>query len=184
MEIKYSKFEGVVIEGLVEKEVDSIEKCLDILMQGSYKRMESETVMNNNSSRSHTVFQLVLDIVENGKHFKRKINLCDLAGNEKFSESTMFSKDRFREMKSINQSLTTLGKVINILSEDSRGYVPYRESKLTRVLQDSLSGTGQLYLIATVCPTSPHTESSFSTLEFAKRTSKIKTVVTDELEEV
>jgi len=60
--------------------------------------------------------------------------LCDLAGNEKFQENEKFSKDRFKEMKNINLSLTTLGKVINMLADDASGYIPYRESKLTRVL--------------------------------------------------
>jgi kinesin family protein 11 len=85
-------------------------------------------------------------------------------------------------MKNINLSLTTLGKVINMLADDASGYIPYRESKLTRVLQDSLSGLGQTFLIATVSPTSPYTEASYNTVEFAKRTSKIKTVLHDELD--
>lgn len=144
--------------------------------------------MNKYSSRSHTIFQLFVEMVVQGRHHKVKINLCDLAGNEKFRNIENFSKQRFAEMKSINQSLTTLGKVTKILSQPSaskRGvHVPYRESKLTRVLQDSLGGSSRTFLLATLSPLPKYIEETFNTLKFAQRTSRVQVSVKDEFEEV
>ena len=141
--------------------------------------------MNKYSSRAHTIFQIFIETVVGGRHNKIKLNFCDLAGNEKFKNIGKFTKQHFAEMKSINQSLSTLGKVVNMLASGTNNiHLPYRESKLTRVLQDSLGGTSSSYLLATLSPNPKYIEESNLTLQFAQRTSKVKVHIKDELEDV
>jgi kinesin family protein 3/17 len=105
--------------------------------------------------------------------FKRaKINLCDLAGSEKFD--SLMQNAHLKEMTNINRSLSTLGKVISALgSSKSKSHIPYRESKLTRLLQDSLGVNTRTLLIATVNPSSSCVEETVSTLKFADRAKQV-----------
>jgi hypothetical protein len=115
---------------------------------------------------------------------RAKLNLCDLAGSEKINKEEEMSKKHFLELKTINLSLTTLGKVISALSNTNKSnakfktagkkeFVPYRDSKLTRLLQDSLGGNTNTCLIATVAPVSDCSEESISTLKFADRAKQV-----------
>lgn len=137
-----------------------------------------------NSSRSHSIFQLLIESDQadaRGMLKRAKLNLCDLAGSEKIHNlEQVDSQIHFNEMKTINLSLTTLGKVISSLSKGGRSllnHVPYRDSKLTRILQDSLGGNTRTVLIATISPIVDNIEESISTLKFADRAKKVLATV-------
>jgi hypothetical protein len=114
-------------------------------------------------------------LVETDKVDKRgmlkraKLNLCDLAGSEKINKDESMGNRHLLELKTINQSLTTLGKVISALAEAKMPYLPYRESKLTRLLQDSLGGNTRTCLISTVSSIKDWVDETISTLKFADR---------------
>ena len=149
---------------------------MGILEKGSKKRQTAETMMNATSSRSHTVFTITVHIKEvtkEGDEVLRtgKLNLVDLAGSENIGRSGARDQ-RAVEAGKINQSLLTLGRVITSLVEHA-GHVPYRESKLTRLLQDSLGGRTKTSIIATVSPAAVNYEETVSTLDYANRAKNI-----------
>lgn len=167
----------VAIHGMEEIYVRSTQEALKVLENGSIRRQVAATRYNDRSSRSHSVFIITLHIKEvsvNGEEFVRtgKLNLVDLAGSENIGRSGAESK-RAREAGMINQSLLTLGRVINSLVERSP-HIPYRESKLTRVLQDSLGGHTKTCIIATISPAKVSLEETLSTLEYASRAKSIR----------
>ena len=132
--------------------------------------------MNAYSSQSHSVFSVTIPMKEttvDGQELVKtgKLNLVDLAGSENTGRSRAVDK-RAREAGNINQSLLTLGRVITALVERTP-HVPYRESKLTRILQDSLGGRTRTSIIATVSPASLNLEETLSTLEYAHRAKNI-----------
>lgn len=110
---------------------------MELLKRGVKNRTIRQTSMNAKSSRSHTIFQLLLEIQGNdGAFLKGRLNLCDLAGSEKINKKEAMGEDQLKELKNINLSLTTLGKVIYALSSgDKKAAGAFRESKLTRLLQ-------------------------------------------------
>jgi len=105
---------------------------------------------------------------------RAKVNLCDLAGSEKINKSEFIGKEHFNELRNINLSLTTLGKVIHNLSHGNKLPIAYRESKLTRILWDSLGGNTQTIIIANISPCLNNIEETISTLKFAERARHIK----------
>ncbi|XP_046893111.1 kinesin-like protein KIF14 [Hypomesus transpacificus] len=147
---------------------------------GNKQRATAATGMNDKSSRSHSVFTLVMtqtktEFVEEEEHEHRitsRINLVDLAGSERCS-SAQTSGDRLREGASINKSLLTLGKVISALSEQAQTrrkvFTPYRESVLTWLLKESLGGNSKTAMIATLSPAGSNVEESLSTLRYARQ---------------
>ncbi|KAM9461389.1 kinesin-like protein KIF14 isoform 1-T1 [Clarias gariepinus] len=147
---------------------------------GNKQRATAATGMNDRSSRSHSVFTLVMtqtktELVEGEEHDHRiisRINLVDLAGSERCA-TAQTSGDRLREGASINKSLLTLGKVISALSEQSQGrkktFIPYRESVLTWLLKESLGGNSKTAMIATLSPASSNVDESLSTLRYAQQ---------------
>ncbi|VDO56086.1 unnamed protein product [Haemonchus placei] len=148
-----------------------------LLKRGAEKRTTAATLMNMNSSRSHSIFIVSVVIRENtpnGEELVKqgKLNLVDLAGSEHIGRSGAEGK-RAKEAGNINQSLLTLGRVITALTT-SAPHVPYRESKLTRLLQDSLGGSTITSIIATLSPASSNYEESISTLEYAARAKSIR----------
>jgi len=167
---------SVIIHGLEDVIVTSKEQVMGILEKGSMKRQTAETMMNASSSRSHTVFTITVHIKEvtkDGDEVLRtgKLNLVDLAGSENIGRSGA-QDQRAVEAGKINQSLLTLGRVITSLVEHA-GHVPYRESKLTRLLQDSLGGRTKTSIIATVSPAAVNYEETVSTLDYANRAKNI-----------
>ncbi|KAM6996886.1 kinesin-like protein KIF11 isoform 4-T4 [Tautogolabrus adspersus] len=167
---------GVVVKGLEEVTVHNKDEVYLILERGSAKRRTASTLMNAYSSRSHSVFSVTIHMKEitlDGEELVKigKLNLVDLAGSENIGRSGAVDK-RAREAGNINQSLLTLGRVITALVE-KRPHVPYRESKLTRILQDSLGGRTKTSIIATVSPSSSNLEETLSTLEYASRAKNI-----------
>lgn len=168
---------GVVVQGLEEVVVKSAAEIYAVLDRGTAKRRTAETLLNKRSSRSHSVFSVTIHMKETtpeGEDVVKvgKLNLVDLAGSENISRSG--ARDgRAREAGSINQSLLTLGRVITALVEHS-GHVPYRDSKLTRLLRDSLGGRTKTCIIATVAPSAACHEETASTLDYAHRAKNIR----------
>ncbi|KAG7463098.1 hypothetical protein MATL_G00191830 [Megalops atlanticus] len=167
---------GVVIKGLEEITVHNKDEVYQILERGAAKRKTASTQMNSYSSRSHSVFSVTIhmkEITVDGEELVKigKLNLVDLAGSENIGRSGAVDK-RAREAGNINQSLLTLGRVITALVERTP-HIPYRESKLTRILQDSLGGHTKTSIIATVSPASINLEETLSTLDYANRAKNI-----------
>lgn len=172
-----SSRKGIIIQGMEEAYIKDATEGLKLLQDGSHKRQVAATKCNDLSSRSHTVFTITVHVKEvssNGEEYLRigKLNLVDLAGSENISRSGAENK-RAREAGMINQSLLTLGRVINALVDRS-SHIPYRESKLTRLLQDSLGGRTKTCIIATVSPAKMNMEETISTLDYASRAKNIR----------
>lgn len=167
---------SIIIHGLEEVTVHNKTDIYRILEKGSDRRHTAATMLNSNSSRSHTVFSIMIHTKENtsgGEELLKtaKLNLVDLAGSEHVGRSGAVNK-RVREAKTINQSLLTLGRVITALVEKAP-HIPYRESKLTRLLQESLGGRTKTSIIATVSSVSANLEETRSTLDYAHRAKNI-----------
>ena len=169
---------GVVVqnlENILVKTADDIYKHLESALA---KRRVSATKMNKQSSRSHSVFTITIHMKEttpDGEDLLKvgKLNLVDLAGSECVGRSGAHAGDRKREAGNINKSLLTLGRVISALVE-KRGHIPYRDSKLTRILRESLGGTAKTTIIATVTPSSSGFEETCSTLKYANTAKSIE----------
>ncbi|KAL5262688.1 hypothetical protein ACHWQZ_G008176 [Mnemiopsis leidyi] len=172
---------SVVIQGLEEVQVMNKDEVYQVMERAMQKRRTAETLLNAHSSRSHVVFTVTVhiksvtqdDIGECEEEvFKMgKFNLVDLAGSENIGRSGALNA-RAREAGNINQSLLTLGRVITALV-DRAPHIPYRESKLTRLLQDSLGGRTQTSIIATISPAACNLEETLSTLDYANRAKNI-----------
>ncbi|CAN0926746.1 Kinesin-like protein KIN-5D [Linum grandiflorum] len=169
---------GVFIRGLEQELVSSAKEIYKILEKGSARRQTAATLLNKTSSRSHTIFSITISIKEDGSALGEelvkcgKLNLVDLAGSENISRSGA-KEERAREAGEINKSLLTLGRVINALVDHS-GHVPYRDSKLTRLLRDSLGGKTKTCIIATISPSVHSLEETLNTLDYAHRAKNIK----------
>ncbi|GAA0172516.1 microtubule binding motor protein [Lithospermum erythrorhizon] len=168
---------GVLVRGLEEEIVSSANEIYNVLEKGSAKRRTAETLLNKQSSRSHSIFSITIHIKEvtpEGEEMIKcgKLNLVDLAGSENVSRSGA-REGRAREAGEINKSLLTLGRVINTLVDHS-GHIPYRDSKLTRLLRDSLGGKTKTCIIATVSPSIQCLEETLNTLDYAHRAKNIK----------
>ncbi|KAK6534484.1 kinesin motor protein cin8 [Arthrobotrys megalospora] len=168
---------GVVIHGMEETYVPNAETGVSLLQEGSRKRQVAATKCNDLSSRSHTVFTITVQVKDTsaeGEDFMRcgKLNMVDLAGSESVGRSGAENK-RAKEAGMINQSLLSLGRVMTALVEKNN-YIPYRESKLTRLLQDSLGGRTKTCIIATVSPAKVNLEETISTLNYAATAKNIE----------
>ncbi|KAH7437234.1 hypothetical protein KP509_05G061300 [Ceratopteris richardii] len=168
---------GVIVRGLAEVIVTNSSEIFNLLDRGSSKRRTAETLLNKQSSRSHSIFSITIHIKENtpeGEELIKcgKLNLVDLAGSENICRSGA-KEGRAREAGEINKSLLTLGRVITSLVEHL-GHVPYRDSKLTRLLRDSLGGRTKTCIIATISPSIHCLEETLSTLDYAQRAKNIR----------
>ncbi|CAN0359090.1 unnamed protein product, partial [Ectocarpus sp. 12 AP-2014] len=168
---------GVVCCGLEEVQVLTAKDIFNILGKGIQQRKTAATLMNKNSSRSHSIFTLKIMIKEcmpDGQEVMRngQLNLVDLAGSECVGRSGA-KNARAREAGNINQSLLTLGRVITALVEH-HPHVPYRDSKLTRLLQESLGGRAKTCIIATVTSSSDALEETLSSLDYALKAKSIQ----------
>ena len=168
---------GIVIEGLSEVYLSSIEEFFEYVDLSQSNRKVAETKLNHNSSRSHCI--LILEVTQSFKKEKLikkgTLNLVDLAGSEKVSKTGAVGLT-LEEAKKINLSLSTLGNVIHALTHKSE-HIPYRDSKLTRLLKESLGGNYKTSLIVTCSPHSYNLDEVVSSLLFAKRVKTIKNVV-------
>ncbi|XP_055629414.1 kinesin-like protein Klp61F [Toxorhynchites rutilus septentrionalis] len=169
---------SVIVQGLEEIPVHSKDDVYKLLGKGQERRRTASTLMNAQSSRSHTIFSIIVHIKENGIDGEEllkigKLNLVDLAGSENITKAGNEKGIRTRETVNINQSLLTLGRVITALVERTP-HIPYRESKLTRLLQESLGGRTKTSIIATISPGHKDFEETMSTLEYAHRAKNIQ----------
>lgn len=158
--------------------VKSAAEMDSVLMAGKKNRMTGATLMNQQSSRSHAVFTITVETSEMGEdgetHIRvGKLNLVDLAGSERQSK-TGATGQRLKEATKINLSLTALGNVISSLVDSKSTHVPYRDSKLTRLLQDSLGGNTKTVMIANCGPADYNYDETLSTLRYADRAKQIK----------
>ncbi|XP_021106176.1 chromosome-associated kinesin KIF4A isoform X4 [Heterocephalus glaber] len=169
--------EGIKIIGLTEKNVLVALDTVSCLEQGNNCRTVASTAMNSQSSRSHAIFTISIEQrKKNDKNssFRSKLHLVDLAGSER-QKKTKAEGDRLKEGININRGLLCLGNVISALGDDKKcGFVPYRDSKLTRLLQDSLGGNSHTLMIACVSPADSNLEETLNTLRYADRARKIK----------
>uniref|UniRef100_A0A6M2EYD1 Kinesin motor domain-containing protein n=1 Tax=Populus davidiana TaxID=266767 RepID=A0A6M2EYD1_9ROSI len=168
--------QGTYVEGIKEEVVLSPGHALSFIAAGEEHRHVGSNNFNLFSSRSHTIFTLMIESSANGDEYDgvifSQLNLIDLAGSE--SSKTETTGLRRKEGSYINKSLLTLGTVIGKLSEGRASHVPYRDSKLTRLLQSSLSGHGHVSLICTVTPASSNMEETHNTLKFASRAKRVE----------
>ncbi|XP_018569213.1 kinesin-like protein KIF18A isoform X2 [Anoplophora glabripennis] len=165
---------GVMVAGIKVHKIQKPEELFSLLDYGNKNRTQHPTDANAESSRSHAVFQVYLHmtIKGTGEVQTAKLSMIDLAGSERGS-ATGYVGARFTEGANINKSLLALGNCINSLADGQR-HVPYRDSKLTRLLKDSLGGNCQTVMIANVSPSSLSFEDTYNTLKYATRAKKIK----------
>ncbi|KAF9150633.1 hypothetical protein BG015_007529 [Linnemannia schmuckeri] len=194
LKIHEDRKRGVYVSPLKEEIVTTPSQVMRIIQRGDYQRHTSSTDYNAHSSRSHSIFQIVIEsreraptaplspTIPGGRKMSlglrspsavrvSQLNLIDLAGSEKASTDA----ERRKEGAFINKSLLTLGSVIAKLTEEKGGHIPYRDSKLTRILQSSLSGNARVSVICTISPSFLNVEESHNTLKFAARVKKIIT---------
>ncbi|OWZ19792.1 Kinesin [Phytophthora megakarya] len=165
----------IYVSGLSEFRVTSLQETIQLLKAGNRNRTIRATSYNEKSSRSHALLQLSIEVESRGLESattiirRAKLNLVDLAGSEKWDTDVATGSDRSKELTSINQSLSALGNVISALVNRKRTHIPYRDSKLTRLLQDSLGGNTRTVVIATISPSESAIDETISTLQFADR---------------
>lgn len=177
LKIRESPQKGVWVDGLTEEFVTSEQDIADLISIGDNAKSVSSTNMNHRSSRSHSLFMIIIEQKEeDGTTKVGKLNLVDLAGSEKIGK-TGATGQTLEEAKKINQSLSALGNCIHALTEANRGHIPYRDSTLTRILQESLGGNTKTTLMIAASPHPFNVEETISTLMFGKRAKTIKNTV-------
>ena len=190
LSIREDRKKGVFVEGLSEWAVRSPNEIYSLMQRGALSRATATTKMNDLSSRSHAVFLIIVeqmntlvddndDAMRQGLDAPReikvgKLNLVDLAGSERI-KLTGATGQRLEEAKKINQSLSALGNVISALTDSKpRTHIPFRDSKLTKLLEDSLGGNCKTTFMAMISPSSDAFNESHQTLKFANRAKNIK----------
>eukprot|EP00123_Amoebidium_parasiticum_P010481 comp20134_c0_seq1/m.24871 comp20134_c0_seq1/g.24871 ORF comp20134_c0_seq1/g.24871 comp20134_c0_seq1/m.24871 type:complete len:771 (-) comp20134_c0_seq1:77-2389(-) len=166
---------GIYVKNVTEVYVGSVEETMDIMRRGALNRAVAQTRMNAESSRSHSVFQLTIsqrDLTNNTSK-TGKLYLVDLAGSEKVGKTNAKGLT-LDEAKMINKSLSSLGMVINALTDGKSKHIPYRDSKLTRILQESLGGNSRTTIIINCSPSTYNEAETLSSLRFGSRAKNIK----------
>jgi centromeric protein E len=197
LELRETQNKEVVVNNLTEIKIKSQQEALNLLIKGNESRIVASTKLNEKSSRSHCIFRLNLEITKNIKKnnfddeeeiskiiLKSHINLIDLAGSENSSKTGCVGQ-RLKEGSNINKSLLALSNVINKLSQNygsnninsSNFFINYRDSKLTRLLQNSLGGNSKTVIICTITDDGEHYTETMNTLHFGNKAKNIKTVV-------
>ena len=173
--IHEEKSRGVYVKGLLEIYVSSVQEVYEVMRRGGSARATAATNMNQESSRSHSIFVITITQknIETGSAKSGQLFLVDLAGSEKVGK-TGASGQTLEEAKKINKSLSALGMVINSLTDGKSTHIPYRDSKLTRILQESLGGNSRTTLIINCSPSSYNDQETLSTLRFGVRAKAIK----------
>ncbi|XP_041104453.1 kinesin-like protein KIF13A isoform X8 [Polyodon spathula] len=183
LKVREHKVLGPYVDGLSQLAVTCFEDIELLMSEGNKSRTVAATNMNEESSRSHAVFSIIvtqtLYDLQSGNSGEKvsKVSLVDLAGSERVSK-TGAAGERLKEGSNINKSLTTLGLVISALADQSAGkgktkFVPYRDSVLTWLLKDNLGGNSKTAMIATVSPAADNYEETLSTLRYADRAKRI-----------
>jgi len=184
LSIREDKDRGTYVLGLREEVATMPSQVLSLLERGTKRRHVGATNMNMHSSRSHTIFRMIIESraidgkasgADDAAVLVSTLNLVDLAGSERMSK-TGAEGERAKEGAHINKSLMTLGVVINKLSEgveSKGGHIPYRDSKLTRILQPALGGNSKTAIVCAMTPAHSHCEETHSTLKFAQRAKRV-----------
>ena len=178
LDIKENSDGVFYVKDLTSIVVKSINEMKEVMEAGRKNRHVGETLMNRDSSRSHCIFSIKVETSEVDKtgmnHYKAaKLNLVDLAGSERQTK-TGATGDRLKEATNINKSLLTLGNVISALVDGVSTHIPYRDSKLTKLLQDSLGGNTKTVMIANIGPADWNYDETISTLRYANRAKNIQ----------
>eukprot|EP00041_Stephanoeca_diplocostata_P031444 m.978641 g.978641 ORF g.978641 m.978641 type:complete len:1272 (+) comp23961_c0_seq4:258-4073(+) len=171
---------GVYVQGLTLHDAMDSRSMIKLMARGTENRSVGATAMNADSSRSHSIFTVWIEMCEtrpDGTDAIKagKLNLVDLAGSERQSK-TQAEGARLKEATKINLSLSALGNVISALVDGKAKHIPYRDSKLTRLLQDSLGGNTKTLMIAAISPADNNYDETLSTLRYANRAKNIKNV--------
>jgi len=176
LRLREDPLQGVVADGLTQEPVLSASDALRILSLGNRTRATAPTQSNQHSSRSHGIFCLHVHkrAQQGSESFSAKLAFVDLAGSERVNK-TNSTGDSLEEAKKINSSLTALGKVIDALAE-RRQHIPYRDSVLTRVLEESLGGNCRTTLLVTASTCAQHSDATLTALRFATRTREVQTM--------
>ncbi|XP_078393043.1 kinesin heavy chain-like [Cetorhinus maximus] len=171
------------VKGCTERFVSSPEEVMDVIDEGKCNRHVAVTNMNEHSSRSHSIFLINIkqENMETEQKLSGKLYLVDLAGSEKVSK-TGAAGAVLDEAKNINKSLSALGNVISALAEGTKTHVPYRDSKMTRILQDSLGGNCRTTIVICCSPSSFNDAETKSTLMFGQRAKTIRNTASVNLE--
>merc|ERR1711871_753346 len=177
-DLKENVDSGVYVKDLTSFVVRSSHEIDQVMQAGKKNRSVGETLMNAGSSRSHAIFTIIVECAEadeqRGEHIHGgKLNLVDLAGSERQSK-TGATGDRLKEATKINLSLAALGNVISALVDGKSSHIPYRDSKLTRLLQNSLGGNAKTVMCANAGPADYNYDETLSTLRYANRAKNIK----------
>ncbi|KAF5455823.1 hypothetical protein F2P56_025358 [Juglans regia] len=172
---------GTVVERLTEVTLRDWKHLQELLAVCEAERKIGETSLNETSSRSHQILRLTIESsareyigARNSRTLAAQLNFVDLAGSERTSQ-TLAAGTRLKEGAHINRSLLTLGTVIRKLSKGRTGHIPYRDSKLTRILQNSLGGNARTAIVCTMSPARSHVEQSRNTLLFANCAKEVTT---------
>jgi len=175
LSIREDKQKGTYIEDLTEISICSASEIYKIMHTGNNNRTVAATKMNAVSSRSHSIFimNLTMNDLETFSCKTAKLYLVDLAGSEMVGKTGASGKT-LEEAKNINKSLTMLGRVINALTDGKSEHIPYRDSKLTRILQNSIGGNAKTCLIVTASPAFYNSSETLSTCRFGARAKNIK----------
>ncbi|CAB1432872.1 unnamed protein product [Pleuronectes platessa] len=178
LELRESPETGVYVKDLTSCVCKSIKEIEEVMNVGNQARAVAATDMNEYSSRSHALFLITVECSQPGpdgrKHIRvGRLNLVDLAGSERQAK-TGVQGERLKEAAKINLSLSALGNVISALADGRSGHVPYRDSKLTRLLQDSLGGNAKTVMVATLGPAPQHYDETLTTLRYANRAKNIQ----------
>ena len=179
LQIRWDQKQGFFVEGLLVIECKKPQDIVEIILQGTKNRKKGSHDLNKDSSRSHSILTvyLISEYNSGGESYKKygKISFVDLAGSERLKE-TNSKGGMLKETGNINKSLFVLGKVISSLTDkkNTNQHIPYRDSKLTMLLMDSIGGTAKTLMIACVSPSSVYSDETMSTLNYASRTMNIK----------
>ena len=179
LQIRWDQRQGFFVEGLFVIECKKPDDIVEVILQGTKNRKKGSHELNKDSSRSHTILTVyvISEFQSNGENFKKygKISFVDLAGSERLKE-THSSGGMIKETGNINKSLFVLGKVISALTDkkSNNQHIPYRDSKLTMLLMDSIGGASKTLMIACVSPSATYSDETMSTLNYASRTMNIK----------
>ncbi|KAJ6645346.1 Kinesin-like protein Klp68D [Pseudolycoriella hygida] len=174
LELRERENVGVFVPNLHSVLCKNVDEMLNVMNQGNKNRTVGKTNMNEHSSRSHAIFMIKIEMcdLETNKVKVGKLNLIDLAGSERQSK-TGATAERLKEASKINRALSSLGNVISALAENSP-HIPYRDSKLTRLLQDSLGGNSKTIMIANIGPSEYNYNETLTTLRYAHRAKTIQ----------
>jgi len=177
LDLKEHPDKGVYVPDISLHSVHTTAECEALMEKGWKNRATGATLMNADSSRSHSIFTINVEMMQttgSDQHIRKgKLNLVDLAGSERQAK-TQATGDRLKEATKINLSLSALGNVISALVDGKSKHIPYRDSKLTRLLQDSLGGNTKTMMVACLSPADNNYDETISTLRYANRAKNIK----------